>query len=142
MKQYTIQVTVLLENSLWAGIFERNDDEGYAVARKIFGDEPTDAELYDFVLNNFYELKFTAPQNFKLVIKRKSPKRVQREVKKIMEKVKKGSTNITRAQEVLKLDLEKNKKIKKTVSRVEREAKLQEKFMLKQAKKKSKHRGH
>ncbi len=33
IKQYTIKVTVLLENSFWIGLFERNDDEGYAVAR-------------------------------------------------------------------------------------------------------------
>src|SRR3989344_3370357 len=74
-KQYTIQVTVLLEKSFWTGIFERNDHEGYAVARKIFGGEPTDAELYEFVLTHFYELKFTEPKNFKLVIKRKNHKR-------------------------------------------------------------------
>ncbi len=45
MKQYTIKVTILLENSFWIGLFERNDSEGYAVARKIFGGEPTDNEL-------------------------------------------------------------------------------------------------
>lgn len=63
-KKYTIKVTVLIENSFWVGIFERNDSEGYAVARKIFGGEPTDPELYEFVLVHFDELKFTEPQEF------------------------------------------------------------------------------
>ena len=49
--EYTINVTILFENNFWMGIFERNDDDGYAVARKIFGSEPSDAELYEFVLN-------------------------------------------------------------------------------------------
>ena len=123
--QYTIKVTVLLENAFWVGLFERNDHEGYAVARKIFGGEPTDAELYDFVLTHFDELKFTEPQNFKLVIKRKNHKRMQREVRREMEKIKQDLPNTTRAQEVLRLDLEKNKKLKKTVSKSQKEARLE-----------------
>lgn len=141
-KQYTIKVTVLLENSFWAGLFERNDNEGYAVARKIFGGEPTDAELYEFVLTHFDELKFTEPQEFKLVIKRKNPKRVQREVRHEMEKAKKGLPSTTHAQEVLRLELEKNKKLKKVTSRTEKEARQEEKFRQKQEKRKKKLRGH
>lgn len=142
MKQYTIKVTVLLENALWIGLFERNDDEGYAVARNIFGSEPTDAELYSFVLAHFDALKFTEPQDFNLVIKRKNYKRIQREVRREMEQVKKGLPKTTHAEEVLRLDLEKNKKIRKTDSRVEKEARLEEKFQQKQAKKKKKQRGN
>lgn len=141
-KQYTIKVTVLLENSLWVGLFERNDEEGYAVARNIFGGEPSDAELYEFVLTHFDELKFTEPQEFMLVIKRKNPKRIQREVRKEMEKAKKGLPSTSHAQEVLRINLEKHKKVKKQISKEEKEAKLEEKFQLKQAKRKKKHRGH
>lgn len=141
-KQFTIKVTVLLENSFWVGLFERNDNEGYAVARKIFGGEPTDAELYEFVLTHFDELKFTEPQEFKLVIKRKNPKRVQREVRYEMEKAKKGLPSVTLAQEVLRLELEKNKKLKKVTSRTEKEARQEERFRQKQEKKKKKQRGH
>jgi 2'-5' RNA ligase len=141
-KQYTIKVTVLLENSFWVGIFERNDNKGYAVARKIFGNEPTDAELYDFILTNFDKLKFTEPQNFKLVIKRKNPKRMQREVRHEMKKAKQGLPSTTHAQETLRLDLEKNKKLKKITSKAEKKAHQDKKFQQKQEKKKKKHRGH
>src|SRR3990167_8527725 len=127
-KQYTIKVTVLLENPFWVGLFERNDNESYAVARKIFGGEPTDAELYDFILTHFDELKFTEPQDFKLVIKRKNPKRMQREVRREMEKAKSGLASTTHAQEVLRLDLEKNKKLKKTISKAKKDARQEEKF--------------
>lgn len=141
-KQYTIKVTVLIENSFWVGIFERNDDDGYAVARQIFGGEPSDAELHDFVLSHFDELKFTEPHEFQLIIKRKSPKRMLREVRKEMEKAKKGLPNVTHAQDILRVDLEKRKKIKKTVSKAEKEALLEKKFQIKQDKRKKKHRGN
>lgn len=142
MKQHTIQVTVLLEKSLWVGIFERGDKEDYAVARAIFGNEPTDSELYAFVSTNFKDLRFTEAQGFTLRIKRKNPKRVLREVKNKMAKAKCTSSTETHAQEVLRLELEKNKKTKKTISRVQREAKKEKIFSLKQEKKKQKHRGH
>lgn len=140
--KHTIKVTILLENSLWVGIFERTDKNHYAVARQIFGDEPTDAQLYEFVSTHFYELKFTEPQDFKLIIKRKNPKRMQREVKREMEKAKKGLSSTTHAQEVLRLELEKNKKAKKNVSKSEKEKLLENKFQLRQEKRKEKHRGH
>jgi len=50
--------------------------------------------------------------------------------------------NTTHAQEILRLDLEKNKKLKKIVSKAEKEARLEEKFQQKQAKRKKKHRGY
>lgn len=132
----------MLENPFWVGIFERNDNEGYAVARKIFGGEPTDAELFEFVLTHFDELKFTQPQEFKLIIKRKNPKRILREVKHEMEKTKKILTSTTHAQEVLRQEIEKNKKLKKTISKAEKATIQEEKFFHKQEKKKKKHRGH
>lgn len=142
MKQHTIKATVILENALWVGIFERNDPDGYAVSRKIFGSEPTDAELYDFVSTHFEELKFTEPQIFKLIIKRKKYKRMQREVRREIENVKKKTSYTSHAQEVIKLELEKNKKLKKNISKAEKEARQAERFQQKQAKKKKKHKGH
>ena len=91
MLKNTITVTVQLEGSFWTALFERNDAGNYTVARKIFGKEPTDPELYEFLLKNYHELKYTEPQKFKLIIKRKNPKRVRREVRKAMEK---GSKNL------------------------------------------------
>lgn len=139
----TIIVTVFYETPFWVGVFERNDEGCYAVARKIFGNEPTDAELYEFVLRHYRELKFSAPRKeIKLIIKRKNPKRQQREVRKEMQKVAVGKYPMTLAQEALKLELEKNKKIRKDNSKQKKEVEQQEKFNLKQLKKKQKKRGH
>lgn len=142
MQQQKIQVTVLFEKQFWVGIFERKDGSGYRVARKVFGTEPADSELYEFILKNYHELKFTEPQQFTLIVKRKNPKRVMREVKKEVTKAKRDLPRKSHAQEVLQLELEKNKKIKKTISKAEKEAKQKKLFAQKQAKKKKKVRGH
>ena len=142
MKQALIKATVALEKSLWVVLFERMDQTGFAVAREIFGSEPTDPELYEFISNNFFKLKFTEPHEFKLIIKRKNPKRMRREVKKELKKAKDDPTISTHAQEILRIELEKNKKIRKSISKTEKEKLLDRKFLLKQTKRKKKHRGH
>lgn len=141
-EQCSIKATVLLDGSFWVGLFERNDRKGYAVVRQVFGSEPTDAELYAFISEHFAKLKFSEPQHFKLIIKRKNPKRIQREVRREMEKIKQGLPSATHAQEVLRIDLEKKKKAKKIISKIEKETLLERKFQLKQAKRKKKQRGH
>jgi hypothetical protein len=138
----TIKATILLDGSFWVGLFERTDKKGYSVARKIFGGEPSDAEVYEFVLNNYDELKFGAAREFELVIKRMNPKRLQREVRREMEKVKANSKPSTHAQDYMRLELEQHKLEKKQLSKKEKEARLKEQFLLKQEKRKKKHRGH
>ena len=130
-----------MENAFWVGIFEREDASGYSTTRHVFGKEPTDPELYQFVSEHFYELNYTEPQkDIKLIIKRKNFKRMTREVRKEMSIV--GGLKITRSQEVLKDELEKNKKLKKTLSSEQKLLEKEKQFQLKQAKKKQKQRGH
>ncbi len=137
-----VTATILLNRSLWMGIFERTDREGYAVARKIFGKEPTDAEVYEFVLQNYTELKFGPPQEFQLIVKRMNPKRVQREVRREMQRVKEATKPSTHAQDYMREELEKNKKERKKLTRAEKEARSERQFAIRQEKKKEKHRGH
>jgi len=140
--QVRIKVTIRPENALWVGIFERVEAGKITAARVIFGKEPTDPELYEWLLSHFDELNFSAPQDFKLTIKRKSPKRVQREVRKEMEKAASTSRKASLAQEALRLELEKNKKLKKSQSKEEKIALTERRFLEKQEKKKQKKRGH
>ncbi len=138
----TVKATILFEGSFWVGIFERTDKKNYSVARKVFGGEPSDAEVHEFILHNYHELKFGSPQEFKLVIKRMNPKRLQREVRREMEKIKESSKPSTHAQDYMREELEKNKKEKKTLSKKAKEERKEKQFSLKQEKKKEKHRGH
>ena len=117
MKVCEIRLTILFEKQFWVGIFERGEAGYYSVARKVFGTEPTDPEVYQFVLHHMNELRFSEPveeeiKTFKCV----SPKRRQREVRKSQS----APSVITKAQQALKTELEKNKKTRKKVSSEEK----------------------
>lgn len=141
MKSHII-ATVCLEDSLWVALFERIHDDKLSVARVIFGKEPTDPELYQWLIDHYDQLNFSAPQDFKLTVKRKNPKRMLREVKKEMEKASHTARTESFAQEALRLELEKQKKIKKSRAKAEKEAEEAQRFSLRQEKKKQKKRGH
>lgn len=138
----TVKATIFFEKRHWIAVFERTDKEGYAIAKHIFGKEPTDPEIYEFVLNHYDQLNYGSPKEFSLVIKRQNPKRVQREVRKEMEKIKQTTKPSTFAQNVMREDLEKGKKEKKKKKSFEKLAYKEEQFVSKQMKKKEKHRGH
>lgn len=97
----TIKATILFEKRFWVGTFERIDKEGYAVARHIFGAEPSDPEVHEFVLNYYVELNFGEAKDISIQIHRMNPKRIQREVRREMEKMKETSKPSTIAQDGL-----------------------------------------
>lgn len=131
--------SVYFENPFWVGIYERQDDEGYSVARVVFGSEPTEAVLYEFILKNYKQFKFSrANVNEKVDSKQKNYKRAQREARQAMRIEGVG----TKAQEALKLALAENKRERREHSRVERKQEADELFRLRQQKKQEKHRGH
>ncbi len=138
----TIQVTILFEKKFWVALFERIDKEGYEVAKHIFGAEPSDTEVYDFVLTHYQELKFGEKKEFELKIKRMNPKRLQREVRKEMEKVKMTEKPSSYAQDYMKEQLEVHKKEKKQKKSALAQERKDSQFLQKQEKKKRKKKGH
>ena len=142
MKMITIKATIFLDKRFWVGTFERVDKAGYAIARHIFGAEPTDPEVHDFVLHHYHELNFGELKEFKLQIKRMNPKRAQREVRREMEKLKNTMAPSTFAQDAMREEIEKRKKSKQSQSAAEKRAREEAQFALRQQKKKAKLRGH
>ncbi len=138
----TVKATIFFERRFWIGIFERTDKEGYAVARHIFGGEPADPEVHEFILNHWHELKFGETKEITIQIQRMNRKRVQREVRREMEKMRETAQPSTFAQDYMREEIEKKKKERKSVSSDEKQARKDEQFALKQDKKKEKHRGH
>src|SRR6188768_1854174 len=94
-----IKSMIFFEKRFWVGTFERTDKEGYSVARHIFGGEPSDQEIYDFVLHHYHTLKFGEAKKIEIQIQRMNPKRVQREVRREMEKIKETTRPSTLAQD-------------------------------------------
>ena len=131
-------LTILFENSFWIGLFERIDGDKYEVCKITFGAEPKDYEVYDFLLKNWHKLKFSPPVKTEKIEERKiNPKRMQREINSQLENKGIG----TKARQALKLQHEQGKLERKVKSREQKEAEKERQFVLRQEKKKAKHRG-
>ena len=118
-------------------MFERISEGKLSVCKVTFGAEPKDYEVYDFVLRNYYRLKFSPAVETDVKEASRNPKRVQREVRKQIQNTGIG----TKSQQALKLQQEQLKTERKTVNREQREAEKQRQFELKRQKRKEKHRG-
>ena len=131
------KLTVFFEEPFWVGVFERVSDGKLSVCKVTFGAEPKDYEIYDFILKNYYRLRFSPAVATDVKEIGRNPKRVQREVRKQLQNTRIG----TKLQQALKLQQEQLKTERRIVSREQREAEKQRQFELKQQKRKEKHRG-
>ncbi|EET59107.1 hypothetical protein BRYFOR_09016 [Marvinbryantia formatexigens DSM 14469] len=131
------RLTVYFEEPFWIGVFECISEGKLSVCRVTFGAEPKDYEIYDFVLKNYYRLRFSPAVATDVKESDRNPKRVRKEVRKQVKNTGIG----TKSQQALKLQQEQLKTERKTVGREKREAEKQRQFELKQQKKKEKHRG-
>ena len=137
MNRSSVTLTVLFDAPFWVGVFERVEDDKLTVAKVIFGAEPKDYEVYDFILKNYKNLKFGSSLEVKVKKIKNNPKRLQREVKKQSKQVGIG----TKSQLVLQKQREEMKLERKKESKQIRELENRRKFELKQEKRKQKHRG-
>lgn len=137
MDEVLEKLTVFFEDPFWVGVFERISEGKLSVCKVTFGAEPKDYEIYDFVLKNYYRLRFSLAVATDVKEAGCNPKRIQREVRKQVQNTGIG----TKSQQALKLQQEQLKTERKTVSREQRAAEKQRRFELKQQKRKEKHRG-
>ena len=138
MEGVSIKLTVYFEDPFWVGIFERSIDEKLSVCKVVFGAEPKNNEIFDFVLNRYSKLKYSPEILYEKAFKEKvNPKRVQRDVKKQLNNNGVG----TKSQQALKLQQEQNKTIKKMKTKEQKELEKEKLYSLKQQKKREKHKG-
>lgn len=137
MSKVTGRFTVYFEDPFWVGAFERIDNGKLSAAKVTFGVEPKIFEVYDFAMKHYYDLQFSPAVEFAVRESGKNPKRRQREVRKHMQDAGIG----TKSQQALKMQHEQNKQERQRKSREQKQAEAERKFMLKQQKKKEKHRG-
>jgi hypothetical protein len=133
------KLIVYFDDPFWVDVFERDDETGYHVSRVVFGTEPTDVELYEYIQREYVHLGFGKPvQSQVKVVRKKNFKRMQRVVRK---EVYEGGVG-TKAQHAMKLQMELNQKEHQVKSREQSELEKVLKFKIKQEKKKEKRRGH
>ena len=131
------RLTVLFEEPFWIGVSERIENGKLTVAKHTFGAEPSMADIYEFVLNHSYDLRYSPPVDADMKREHTNPKRRQREARKMI--VQKGIG--TKSQQALQMQREENKIERKQISKEQKEAEKRRRFELKQQKKRAKHRG-
>jgi hypothetical protein len=133
-----IACTVFFEDPFWVGVWERTDERSFCVAKATFGTQPSDAEVWSFVLERYSALAFSKPEFGDIAQKTTgNPKRMQREAARVV-----STSGIgTKAQQALKAQYEAGKLANKALSREEKRVQDEQKFLLRQEKKKAKHRG-
>ncbi|EOW9529296.1 YjdF family protein [Bacillus cytotoxicus] len=136
-----MKLTVIYDGQFWIGIIELIEDKKFKAYRYLFGAEPSNIEIYEFVNRDL--LNFINRSNQKGIDvkenkqKKINPKRLQREVAKEMKK----KDISTKAQEAIKLELDERKKERKIISKEKKEEFKQKKRELKVQKAKAKKRG-
>ena len=138
MDEVSGKLQVFFEEPFWIGIFEYVYRDELSVCKIVFVPEPKENEIQEFVLRNYYKLRFSP--TIKSVVKKKekiNPKRLQREIKKQVKEVGVG----TKSQQALKLQHEESKTDRKIRTREQKEQEERYKFQLKQQKRKEKHKG-
>ncbi|PAK43400.1 MULTISPECIES: YjdF family protein [Priestia] len=136
-----MSLTIYHDGQFWVGIIEVVEDGKLRAFRYVFGAEPKDTEILDFI---YYKLLNIINQSVHsgLDVKGKSnkkinPKRLQRQVAKEINKL--GIS--TKAQEAMKQEYEEKKKSKKKRANQYREELKEQKYLMKKQKAKAKHKG-
>ena len=131
-------LTVFFDEPFWVGVFELTQNGRLSAARVIFGAEPKDSEVLEFILKHYYELKFSPAVEAKAKRTADNPKRRQRKARKKL-----AGTGIgTKSQQALKLLQEQNKTERRHITKEQRDEEKQRRFELRQQKRREKHRGH
>ena len=138
MDKVNEKMTVYFEEPFWVGVFERIDGGKLSVAKVIFGAEPKDYEVQEYIQKHYDSLKFSPAVDTVVKDIKRNPKRMQREAKRQMQKTGIG----TKSQQALKLQQEQYKQKRKIRSKEKKEAEKLRMFELKQQKKREKHKGH
>lgn len=135
-----MQFTVYFESPFWVGILEVERNGVLYAARHVFGAEPSNQVIYEFVRDELGVL--CARLTVGVAVerdhsRRKNPKRVQREIRRELTQA--GTT--TKAHAAMRQQIEQHKRVKRALSKAEQAAERARRRAFKRAKAKKRHRG-
>ena len=133
----SITFTVYFDGQFWVGIVERLEEGRLSAARVVFGAEPSDEEVFQFVLDRWGTLRFSPEVEAERRREPGNPKRRQREAAKAAAK----AAPSTKAQQAMSAGYEARKDERKAATRQAKQEESERRFALKQQKRKQKHRG-
>jgi len=135
-----MRLTILFDSPYWIGLLEDERDGLLYATLHIFGAEPSDQEIYQFVLHDL--LTLTAQMTVGIPFEQNeqhhvNPKRMQREVR--CELAQGGISS--KSQEAMRLQTENNKQQRQQENRIERDALRDHKRTIAREKAKARHKG-
>jgi len=135
-------LTIYYDGQFWVGLVQRQTEQGLFATRHVFGPEPSDGEVFEFVNRDMDRL--IESQTVAITLEQTldlnrciNPKRLRRLVNK--EKEQAGPSNV--AQNALRVQLEANKKERKVLSKQEKLEEEERRWQMARDKAKKKHRG-
>ncbi|ARP71596.1 DUF2992 domain-containing protein [Streptomyces pluripotens] len=142
----SVTLTVCFDAPFWVGVLEIAEAGEVRATRHVFGSEPTDAELYQFLLRHGTALLERAQANPAVPVEtrhpvRHNPKRAVRLAAREAARVAQGRRS-TASQEALRLELEQRKSSAAAESKRRKQDEAERKYALAQAKRKRRKRGH
>lgn len=136
-----MKLTIYYDGQFYIGLIENISENKYKAYRYVFGNEPKDHEVLDFVNKNLFDFikndKHGGIPIKQDKVKKINPKRLQRKVAK---ELKKPSIS-TKAEEALKAEFELRKKEKSVTCKRLKEARKEYIRNIKVQKSKNKHKG-
>ena len=137
-----VTLTVYFDDPWWVGVVEMEADGELRVARQVFGSEPPNEVVHQFVLRELPRLlaqpRLGLPSNAAPLPRRVNPKRAAREAGRLT--AARGLS--TRAQAALRLERETHKQERRIQSKAEREREQEIQRAKGRAKALAKRRGH
>lgn len=131
-------LTVYHDGQFWVGLAEHVEGGRYGVARIVFGAEPSNEEILQFVTSKWAKFAFFGDEATETSKPAKNPKRRAREVSKALKQPAMG----TKAQQALASQRETMKR-KSVRARSQRRAdEAEARFEQRKLRRKQKHRGH
>lgn len=131
-------LTLYHDGQFWIGIVEHVEDGTVSAARIVFGAEPSDEEVLEFVIGKWGSMRFVGGVEARPEKRSANPKRRQREASKQLSKrgtSTKTQAALSRARDELKEESRANRVQRKREEEAER-------FSKRMAKKKEKRKGH
>ena len=131
-------LTVYHDGQFWVGLAEHVEGGRYGVARIVFGAEPSDEEILQFVISRWARLSFFVGDPAEASEPARNPKRRAREASKALRQ----PAMSTRAQQALANQRETMKRESAHVRSRRRADEAEARFEQRRLKRKQKHRGH
>ena len=131
-------LTVYHDGQFWVGLAEHVEGGRYGAARIVFGEEPSDEEILQFVTSEWAKLAFFGDEATETSKPAKNPKRRAREAAKALKQPAMG----TKAQQALANQRETMKQESARARSRRRAEETDARFEQRKLKRKQKHRGH